>query len=103
MVRFSPEQLYAVVAQVDTYKEFVPWCQRSVVTKVHSEERLDAELEVGFKLFVERYGACSILLPNFCILVLANWCSHKPLAAMPAAHAPLLLRAQDWSMLQVHI
>ena len=43
-----------MVSRVDTYKEFVPWCQRSVITHRWSEERVDAELEVGFKMFVER-------------------------------------------------
>ena len=50
-----------MVSRVDTYKEFVPWCQRSVITHRWSEERVDAELEVGFKMFVERCGLAHAL------------------------------------------
>ena len=52
--RYSPEQLFTVVADVEHYHEFVPWCQRSEVLVRRDMEYVEAELEVGFKLFVER-------------------------------------------------
>ncbi|KAH7277583.1 hypothetical protein KP509_39G057700 [Ceratopteris richardii] len=55
LIGYSPEQLYAVVAAVDLYEDFVPWCQKSKVLWRKGEDRLDAELEIGFKFFVERY------------------------------------------------
>ena len=55
--RYSPEQLFTVVADVDHYHEFVPWCQRSEVLVRRDMEYVEAELEVGFKLFVERCAA----------------------------------------------
>ena len=45
-----------MVADVDHYHEFVPWCQRSEVLVRRDMEYVEAELEVGFKLFVERCG-----------------------------------------------
>ncbi len=54
MRRYSPDQLFEVVADVKDYKQFVPWCQESVVVQRYSPRRFDAELEVGFKVFVER-------------------------------------------------
>lgn len=53
--RYSPEQLYAVVAAVDLYEDFVPWCQKSSVIWRKDNVALEAELEIGFKFFVERY------------------------------------------------
>ena len=53
--RYTQEQLYNVVSDVAHYKEFVPWCQRSVVTQERPPDFVEAELEVGFKMFVERY------------------------------------------------
>jgi hypothetical protein len=53
--RYSPEQVYAIVAAVDMYEDFVPWCQSSRVLWCKEDEALDAELKVGFKLFLERY------------------------------------------------
>lgn len=52
--RYSPKQLYDIVAGVQNYKEFVPWCQRSHILKREGDTFLEAELEVGFRLFVER-------------------------------------------------
>lgn len=53
--RWSQEQLCHVVADVKHYKHFVPWCQRSTVIK-HSPDGkyMEAELEVGFQMLVER-------------------------------------------------
>jgi len=45
-----------VVSDVEDYHNFVPWCQRSVIVTKHRSGRFDAELEVGFKVFVERCG-----------------------------------------------
>ena len=46
--------LYQVVSDVSKYHEFVPWCKKStVLTK--TDNHMTAELEVGFKIFSERY------------------------------------------------
>lgn len=62
--RYSPEQLFSVVADVDHYHEFVPWCQRSEVLVRRDMEYVEAELEVGFKLFVERCARAHVCRPQ---------------------------------------
>ena len=52
--RWSPRQVYDVVAAVEHYHKFVPWCQRSTVLLRRPPGYLEAELEVGFQMFVER-------------------------------------------------
>lgn len=52
---YSPEQLFAVVAAVDLYEDFLPWCQRSEITRRFPDGSFDAELEIGFKFLVESY------------------------------------------------
>lgn len=52
---YSPEQLFDVVAAVDLYHGFVPWCQRSDIVKQYPDGSFDAELEIGFKFLVESY------------------------------------------------
>ncbi|OVA16437.1 hypothetical protein BVC80_243g50 [Macleaya cordata] len=52
---YSPEQLFAVVAAVDLYEDFVPWCQRSKIIRHNADGSFDAELEIGFKFLVESY------------------------------------------------
>ena len=52
---WSPEQMYAVVARVEDYNQFVPWCVGSTVLRTRPDgSYLEAELEVGFQVFVER-------------------------------------------------
>lgn len=55
VIRYSPEQLFDVVAAVDLYHGFVPWCQRSEIIKHNPDGSFDAELEIGFKFLVESY------------------------------------------------
>ncbi|XP_029429539.1 coenzyme Q-binding protein COQ10 homolog B, mitochondrial-like [Rhinatrema bivittatum] len=51
---YSVEQMYNIVANVENYKLFVPWCNSSKVLS-HSKGITKAELEVGFPPLVERY------------------------------------------------
>ncbi|CAM9361413.1 unnamed protein product [Scytosiphon promiscuus] len=55
VVPYSPEQFFEVVADVDSYKEFVPFCVDSRVVKVIDKATMEAEMSVGFKLFTEKY------------------------------------------------
>ncbi|KAI3465353.1 hypothetical protein Pfo_022016 [Paulownia fortunei] len=52
---YSPEQLFNVVAAVDLYEDFVPWCHRSEVIRHNPDGSFHAELEIGFKFLVESY------------------------------------------------
>ncbi|KAG6476106.1 coenzyme Q-binding protein COQ10 homolog, mitochondrial-like [Zingiber officinale] len=54
-IGYSPEQLFNVVSAVDMYEEFLPWCQRSKIVKRNSDRSFDAELQIGFKSFLESY------------------------------------------------
>jgi len=51
--------MYAVVSNVEQYYQFVPWCQRSSIVNRHSDMKMDAEMEIGFQIFVER---CAIAM-----------------------------------------
>lgn len=49
-VSYSPEQFFAVVADVDSYKKFVPFCVDSKVVRRQNENTMDADMSVGFKV-----------------------------------------------------
>lgn len=56
LVGYSPKQLFSVVADVASYREFVPWCRRSDVLRTSEDGlEMEAELEVGFQALSERY------------------------------------------------
>jgi coenzyme Q-binding protein COQ10 len=51
---YTPEQLFALVADVERYPEFLPWCVGARVR----ERRADlivADLIIGFRMFRERF------------------------------------------------
>ncbi len=51
---YTPEQLYRLVAGVEHYPEFLPWCLAARIRK-RSEAELVADLVIGFKMFRERF------------------------------------------------
>ena len=55
-IRFSMEDMYDVVSNVDKYQEFVPWCMNSDI-KARKDGHFKASLEIGFPPLVERYSS----------------------------------------------
>ncbi|ESO13162.1 hypothetical protein HELRODRAFT_159791 [Helobdella robusta] len=55
--RYSMEQMYTIVSQVEHYHEFVPWCKESLVSRGSSENSFDCRLTVGFPPLLERYNS----------------------------------------------
>lgn len=64
LLGYSPQQMYDVVAAVEHYKDFVPWCQDSTVILRRDDTYLEAELQVGFQIFVEKYLSKVTLHPS---------------------------------------
>jgi len=54
VLRHTPEQMFALVADVKRYPEFLPWC---AACRVISEEetKLIADMTIGFKIFRETF------------------------------------------------
>ena len=73
LLKYSNVELYNVVADVAKYKEFVPWCKRSVITKGPTFNAINnatnglsmvADLSVGFDVFNETYTSVVQLQPH---------------------------------------
>ncbi|XP_060112444.1 coenzyme Q-binding protein COQ10 homolog B, mitochondrial-like [Heteronotia binoei] len=60
---YSIDQMYDVVADIASYRLFVPWCTGSRVLSCHNGFSR-AELEVGFSPVVERYISEISLVPH---------------------------------------
>lgn len=54
VVPHTPEQLYALVLDVQKYPQFLPWCMAARV-KSQSESELAADLIIGFNMFRETF------------------------------------------------
>lgn len=53
---YTPEQLFALVADVQKYPEFLPWCL-SCTIKRQEEEAFYADLIIGYKMVREKFGS----------------------------------------------
>ena len=57
---YSSKQMYSLVADVEKYSEFLPWCS---ATRIHNRslqkeyEILDVDLVISFKVFREKFGS----------------------------------------------
>uniref|UniRef100_A0A1A8EXM2 Coenzyme Q-binding protein COQ10 START domain-containing protein n=1 Tax=Nothobranchius korthausae TaxID=1143690 RepID=A0A1A8EXM2_9TELE len=60
---YTPEQMYNVVANVDEYHKFVPWCKKSQMMKRPNGD-VWALLEIGFPPISERYTSEITFVPN---------------------------------------
>lgn len=64
---YSADQMYALVADVARYPEFLPWCAAARVRKVTPKENaeiMEADLIISFKVFREKFGSRVVLVPD---------------------------------------
>jgi coenzyme Q-binding protein COQ10 len=54
LLPYTPQQLFDLVADVDRYQEFLPWC---VASRINSRDGnvIHADLVIGFKMFREKF------------------------------------------------
>jgi len=93
---YAPEQLFELVAAVDRYPEFLPWCigarirSREILPEPHPRTLILADLMIGFRMIRERYTSRVELSPPHRIDVtyvegpfrhLNNWWTFERIAA----------------------
>jgi len=64
---FSAEQMFALVADVARYPEFLPWNAAARIRSrepVSGGEVMEADLVISFKVFREKFGSRVTLLPG---------------------------------------
>ena len=64
---YSASQMYDLVADVERYPEFLPWCSAARVRSRESREKEEvilADLVIKFKAFSERFGSKVTLYAN---------------------------------------
>ena len=63
VIPHRPEELYALVADVRRYPEFLPWCMAARIRE-ESDAALAADLIIGFQMFRERFTSHVELVPE---------------------------------------
>lgn len=56
-LNYTSEQLFDLVADVERYPEFLPWCASSKVRPGDDENSFRADLMIGYKMIRERFGS----------------------------------------------
>jgi coenzyme Q-binding protein COQ10 len=51
---YTPEQLFALIADIERYPEFLPWCVGARVRE-RKPDLIVADLIIGFRMFRERF------------------------------------------------
>lgn len=59
---YSQEQLFELVADIEHYPEFLPWCRGAIIHQ-RDGNKLIAELKIGYKFFQESYMSEVMLMP----------------------------------------
>lgn len=63
IVPYSADRMYEIVADVEKYPQFLPWCTRLRIVDRERETVLRADMEVGFGGIKERYTSRVVLDP----------------------------------------
>ncbi|MCH8167781.1 MAG: type II toxin-antitoxin system RatA family toxin [Proteobacteria bacterium] len=67
---YSAAEMYALVADVAAYPEFLPWCSgarvRARTPQPDGSEIVEADLVISFKVFSERFASRVTLRPDGC-------------------------------------
>jgi coenzyme Q-binding protein COQ10 len=70
LLGYSPRQMYDLVADVERYPEFLPWCIGARIRE-RGESLLLADLIIGFKMIRERFTSRVNLDPERLIIEVA--------------------------------
>jgi len=67
IIPWKREQIFQVVADVEKYPEFVPWCTGARILSRHFDKdghllRFDAELSIGFKFLLKQSYVSTVTL-----------------------------------------
>ena len=63
-VRYTKDQMFDLVADIDCYDEFLPWCNNSKIinTSIEGDKKIViADLEIGYDQFIYTYRSEVIL------------------------------------------
>ena len=75
IVSFSKEKMFKLVADINNYSDFLPWCNNSKIINreiKNGHEILIADLEIGYDQFIYTYRSEVILLNDMSSINVKN-------------------------------
>jgi len=60
ILKYEPEQMFDLVADVNSYPKFLPWCSAARIhsrNMIEKNEVLEADLVISFKVFREKFAS----------------------------------------------
>lgn len=60
---FSPQQLFALVIDIEKYPEFLPWCRAARIVSREADDAFLGELMISFSHLTERYTSRVAAVP----------------------------------------
>lgn len=63
LCRYKVDDVFRVLSDIDRYKEFLPWCQESIVIRELTDSKWIAKLSVGYPPVLETFTSLVILRP----------------------------------------
>ena len=67
VVPYTADQMYELIADIESYPEFLPWCAAARIRARRQEGRteiVDGDLIISFKVFREKFGSRVTLKPD---------------------------------------
>ena len=64
LLPYTPAQMFDLVADVERYPEFLPWCVACRIASRQSATQFTADLAVGFKMIREQFTSQVTLAPS---------------------------------------
>jgi len=66
---YAPKEVFDLVADVERYPEFLPWCMACRICRRESKSTFIADLAVGFKMVREKFSSRVTVNPTDAITV----------------------------------
>jgi coenzyme Q-binding protein COQ10 len=96
LLPYTPEQVFNLVADVEKYPQFLPWCLACRVKRRESDTVFTADMAIGFKMVRETFTSRVTLAPGKAVTVeyldgpfkhLVNTWDFKPVTTKTGAAA----------------
>ncbi len=99
---YTPDQLFDLVADVEHYPEFLPWCLECRITERDGADVFFADLVIGYKIFREKFVSRVHLYPAGDSVIRRNDEAKTPLKSIRVEyiHGPLKHLSNEWNFIQ---